>query len=401
MTSSGEIRPETPIDKLAWAIIAIACGLSIVTTGILLAAMPFNRHFATTRDFVIYWATGQQLAHHGNPFDPNLMGQTERAGGFDRNGSFYMRNPPWSLPLTLPLGYVSAQAAALPWSLLLLGILVFCVLMLRRMVGRPGTHLEWIGYCFPPAMQVLIMGQTALFLLLGLVLFLRLHRTRPFWAGAALWFCTLKPHLFLPFCVALLAWIVVSRSWRIVAGAALAMAASCAVTEWIDPAAWSQYAHWAHTSGISQEANPCLAVALRNLLDPGARQLVFLPAALGCVWALAYFWPRRKSWDWMENGGLVMLVSLVVAPYCWVADHSLALPALLFAAWRTRSAAVLAALGAICLALELQPLFLSKGMNTAWYVWVAPAWLGWYLLARRSTRLVAPSTQPELAQALG
>jgi hypothetical protein len=86
--------------------------------------------------------------------------------------------------------------------------------------------LNYLGYSFAPALVCLIVGQTSLFALLGLVLFLRLHRTRPFLAGVSLWLCALKPHLFLAFGVVLLAWIIVSRCYRILLGAASAMAAA-------------------------------------------------------------------------------------------------------------------------------------------------------------------------------
>jgi len=49
---------------------------------------------------------------------------------------------------------------------------------------------------------------------------------------------------------------------------------------------------------------------------------------LGSVWALTYFWPRRQAWDWEKYGNLLVLVSLVAAPYSWIYDGGLAIPAL-------------------------------------------------------------------------
>ena len=365
---------------------ALACGLAIASTALFLAVLPLIQHLAGSRDFVVYWATGQQLAHHANPFDAAAMDRLEHAAGFTGTGSYFMRNPPWSLPLALPLGFMSARVAALPWSLLMLGLLALSVRMLWTMFGRPRTHIEWLGYCFPPALICVIAGQTALFLLMGLTLFLRLHRTRPFWAGAALWLCTLKPHLFLPWAAVLLLWIVVERQWRIVAGAVAALAASCALTTIIDPAAWSQYLHWAHRSGISHEFMPCFSVLLRDTVNPAAHWLVFVLPAIGCVWALAYFWPRRHRWDWMEHGNLVMLVSILVAPYCWIWDHSLAIPALLYGAWQSPSRKVLAALAVLLIALELQPYVFQVGLNSKLFLWPAVAWILWYVVALRSAR---------------
>ena len=391
-----QTRPKSDFADLA---IVAACALAIVSTTLFLAVMTLDRHLAGARDFVIYWATGQQLVHHGNPYDPTTMRALEHGAGFAGKASLvnYMRNPPWGLPLALPLGFLSARVAALPWSLLMLGLLVIEVRLVWDILGRPRSHLDWLGYCFPPALVCVIMGQTSLFLLLGLVLFLRLHRTQEFWAGAALWFCTLKPHLFVPFGLVLLLWIILTRRWRIVLGLGAALAVSCAVTLAIDPAAFRQYLVWAHNSGISDEFLPCLGVALRDLINPQAKWLVFVPCAIGSAWAVVWFWRKRATWSWLGDGHLLMLVSILVAPYAWFYDQSLALPALLFAAVRTRSRRLLAVLGLLYILLEIQPLY-AAGPETAAYLWPAPAWLLWYLLARRSEH--AESSAPELSASL-
>lgn len=388
-TASPSLSAKRPIDT-ADLLVVLACMVTLTLTTLFLGVMSFTRHLASGRDYVVYWSTGQQLVHHANPFDPVAMGRIEREAGYDgKPGSYYMRNPPWGLPLALPLGFVGPRVGALPWSLLMLGILVYCVRTLWTMFGRPGPELAWLGYCFPPALQCVVMGQTSIFLLLGLVLFLHLHRTRPFLAGAALWFCTLKPHLFLPFGLVLLLWIVVTRSYRILAGAVTAIVASCAVTWLIDPAAFAQYAHWAHTSGISAEFIPCLSVEFRDLVNPAAKWLAFVPSVLGGIWGLVYFWRRRHTWDWLEQGSLLMLVSILVAPYCWIYDQALALPAVMYAVWRSSSRWAVAALGAIYIVVELQGFWSHNGLASHWYLWPAVAWVAWFCLAR-SGRTRAP-----------
>jgi hypothetical protein len=366
-------------------LIAIACALAVLFTTLFLVVMSCNRAIVARRDFIVYWATGQQLVHHGNPYDPAALSQIEHDAGFSGSASYYMRNAPWALPLALPLGYVSPMAAALPWSLLMVGLLIASVRILWKLLGSPGNHREWLGYCFPPALFCVILGQTSIFLLFGLALFLRLHKTRPFAAGAALWLCSIKPHLFLPFVLILLLWIVLTRSYRILAGGVAAMAAGSLVTAWIDPAAWSQYAYYMHTSGITREFTATLGDLLRDSLHSPWEWLAFVPAILGCLWALAYFWPRRHRWDWHEQGSLLVLVSLLVAPFGWIFDQSLAIPAILFAVARTPSRAALAALAILYLLLEAQ-IVSPFPLASAAYLWPAPAWLAWYLFARASCR---------------
>lgn len=364
------------------ALVAVSgCGLALVA--LFLCVVPLAGNLAGSRDFVVYWATGCQLLHHASPFDPVAMMRIERAAGLNPGyGVLFMRNPPWGLPLTLPLGLFGVRLAALLWSLLLAGCLALSVLLLWRMEGRPANRLHWLGLSFAPALLCLFVGQTSLFSLLGYVLFLRLHGRRPFLAGAALWLCALKPHLFLPLGVVLALWILVSRAWRLLAGAACALALSCAVTYALAPTAWPDYLHIMRTSGIEREFIPCLSVAVRQWIDPHLLVLQELPVVLGCLWALAYYWPRRRSWDWPRQGGLLLLISLFLAPYCWLYDQALAIPALLAAAYRTRSQALLAALACASLLIELE-LVCGIKIPSALYLWCAPFWLVWYLFAQR------------------
>ena len=382
--------------RWAAAAMALACGLAITSTTLCLGVMPLMQSLAGSRDFIVYWATGQQLVHHADPYDTNQLNVVEHSSGFKRKGTFYMRNPPWSLPLAAPLGFLPARVAALPWSLFLYGLLFLCVRTVWKMFGHAGTRLDMLGYCFPPALICVVMGQTSMFLLVGLVGFLRFHKSRPFWAGAALWLCTLKPHVFIPFGAALLAWIAIERQWRVLAGAAATMAASCALTEWMDPQAWGQYLHWARNSGISEEFIPCISVALRNLIDPRAAWIAFVPCALGAVWGLVYYWQRRHAWSWVENGNLLMLVSLVVAPYCWIYDQSLAMPALLYAAARVRSQALLGILAILFIGVEFQTFVVFWEYHYI-FMWPGLAWLVWYWFARRPERTAVIRDDAEMA----
>lgn len=371
--------------NFAELLIAVACALGVVFTTLFLSIMPFNRAIVARRDFIVYWATGQQLVRHGNPYDPEALSRIERDAGFRGPGSYYMRNAPWALPLAWPLGYVGLVAAALPWSLAILGLLIASVRILWKLFGPAGSRLDWLGYCFPPALFCVILGQTSVFLLFGLVLFLRLHKTHPFAAGAALWLCTLKPHLFLPFALVLLVWIVVSRSYRILAGGAAAFAVGALVTTCIDPAAWSQYAYYMRTSVITREFTPCFGDLLRDSIRPSAEWLAFVPCMIGCIWALVYFLPRRKTWDWLEHGSPLLLVSLLVAPFGWVFDQTLALPAVLYAVSRNPSQTLLSILALVYLLIEIQ-IVSPVGLHSATYLWISPAWLVWYLFARASAR---------------
>ena len=381
MANTAELSSPRPKYDVADLSIACVTGLMLAYTVLFICVLPMIGKLAGGRDFVVYWATGQQLVHHASPYDAGAMLRIERAAGLDAKFKVgFMRNPPWAMALAYPLGFIGLRAGALLWSLVLLGCLAGSVLMLWRMHGRPETNVHWLGFSFAPALLCVSMGQTSLFALLRYVLFLRLHRQHQFLAGISLWLCSLKPHLFLVFGVVLLAWIVLSKSYKILAGAAVAMAASCAAVYFIDPGAWSQYAQMMHSYGIETEPIPCLSILLRLWLRPQAMWLQFLPAALGCTWALRYFFTRRHTWDWMKDGNLLMLVSILVAPYCWIIDESLAIPALLQGAYLTRFRPMLAVLALASVVIEAELMSGCKLFSDS-YVWTAPAWLAWYLYA--------------------
>jgi hypothetical protein len=362
--------------------IAIVGGLALALTILFLFAVPVAGKLSASRDFVSYWATGQQLVRHANPYDRDAVAALEHSAGLTVRAVLIMRNPPWALPLAYPLGFLPLRLAGILWSLLLLACLLISVRMVRELHGSPPNRIHWLGLAFTPGLICLTMGQTALFSLLGLVLFLRLHNSRPFAAGAALWLCALKPHLFLPFAAALVGWIVVSRAFKLLAGAAAAIALTSAAAFLIDPTAWRNYIRLMRSPAVENEFIPCLADAMRHWFLPQAAWLQYLPAALCCVWALLYFWRRRTAWDWVTNSSPLMLVSLLAAPYCWFYDQCLAIPALMHGAYATRSRMLLMVLalailvmdGEICCVPVVSPLWL----------WTAPAWLAWYLFARAS-----------------
>jgi hypothetical protein len=361
--------------------IAVVTGLAFAVTAIFMFAMPLAGHMAGSRDFVAYWAAGQQLVHHANPYDRNAVMNMEHSVGLAATGVLMMRNPPWALPLAYPLGFLGLRVAAILWSLVLLGCLLISVSTVRILHGSPPNHIHWLALSFTPALICLVMGQTSLFALLGLVLFLRYHQTRPFAAGLSLWLCMLKPHLFLPFAAALAAWILVSRSYKVLAGAATSIALTNLVAILIDPAAWVDYTRMMRAPNIELEFVPCLSDAIRYWIRPQAVWLQYLPAGLCCVWALVYYWKRRDTWDWTRNSGPLMLVSLLFAPYCFLYDQGLAIPALMDAGYVTRSRAMLVILAALILIVDIE--LGSVKIISGLYLWTAPAWFGWYLLARR------------------
>jgi len=338
------------------------------------------------RDFIAYWTAGQLAVHHQNPYDAEATFETEVAHGRPvSGGALVMRNLPTGLLLALPLGFMSVGLSAFLWTAVQVLCIVVSVRMIWSLHGRPPGHRNLLGYSFGPAVVCLMLGQTSLFVLLGLVLFLRFHQSRPLWAGASLWLCALKPHLLLPFAVALLVWIIARKKYPILIGLVSSLAVSAIVAGAVSKNVWTNYHHMMTTSGIDQEFFPCLSSLLRVLANHYWAQ--YLPAAAGCIWTLYYIRKHIDAWDWLYHGSLLILVSLFVAPYEWFTDTAIALPALLAAVYICRSRTLLATLAFASAAIEIQMLY-GFSFHSRMYLWLAPAWLAWYLLATKGAPLL-------------
>ena len=361
-----------------WRIAAAVC---LVAAGISIFVLIARNNNAGQRDFIQYWASGQHLIHGANPYDDASIQALERANGYVLDYRLTMRNPPVALFLALPLGLVSANTGLILWLILLLASLVASIHMLRNLHGHPDNRLHLLGYCFAPVMECLMAGQLGIFLLLGETLFLYFHKSRPFLAGAALLLCATKPHLFLPFGIVLLVWIVIQKQYRILSGFCLALLASGTLAFCFDPHVWSQYMLTMRSAGALNEPVPVLSLIFRCLIDRNAAWLQFLPEAAGCVWALWYYWTRRSHWSWMNQGLLLLLVSALCRPFGWFSDEALLIPAILTGIYRADdSGRSLLPFGFIA-GIAMIEVFADVQMTTMYYLWTVPAWLLWYLYA--------------------
>jgi hypothetical protein len=365
---------------IAAAVLFSVCG------GILALAM--SNGSAANRDFISYWAAGQSLVHHADPYNASAIFALEKSVGLRTLRPLIIRNPPCALFLTIPLGFMSEKTGMVLWSLLILASLMLSIHLLRGIQGDPPNRLHLLGYLFAPSLACLLAGQTSAFALLGLTLFFYFHRTRPWLAGAALLFCALKPHIILPFGVALISWIVVQKAYRVLAGAALALGISCVVPLLFDSSVYSHYVLMARTSGVETEFVPTLSEIFRIALNSRVAWLQFLPAVAGCLWALWYFRKYRDHWDWQRHGALLMLLSLLVAPYCWFTDEVVLLPAIFHAIYAgdaspgSRSLLWFAAIDGLALIEVLCGVQMYSGL----YVWTPAAWVLWYLCFMRDQR---------------
>ena len=363
-------------------ILVVICLFSVSAGVLILVA---NSIDVGNRDFISYWAAGKQLVHRASPYDSAAILRIERAAGYTGDWPNVSLNLPTAFFLVLPLGLVGAKTGMTLWFIAFVACLMESVRLLWKLHGRQQHSLHLLIYLFAPVFACMMAGQLGAFLLLGVVLFLYFHESRPFWAGAALLLCALKPHLFLPFGIVLLAWAFYRKAFRILIGIAAALIAACALAYIFDADAWSQYS-WmmGHNPGIQQAFVPTLSVLLRLSVDPNAMWLQYLPAAAACVWALWYFWSRRALWNWLHHGMLLLLISELCAPHAWFTDEVMVLPAILAGLYSAKASPRVILLFSLMTAAGLLEFLAGIKLVSPFYLWSPPLWLAWYLYATRS-----------------
>ena len=336
-------------------------------------------------DYISYWAAAQLLHHHQNPYDFQSTFELERSAGWVRAGALMIRNPPLAFPLIAPLGFLDARQGSILWTLLVMGSLVWSVHILWDLHGRPPDRLHLISYVFAPSLACLFAGQAVAVVLLGVVLFLKWQASRPFVAGLCLSMAiTLKPHFFLAFGVVILFQAFRTKDFRVIWGASLGAAAVAALAALLDSHGWSEYLAMLAAERLETRLLPNLSGLFRFAISPETIWLQFLPVATASLWAWWFARRHRDDWDWLSHGSLLILVSVLVAPYSWFFDEIILLPAVLHGLYALDRAGrsfvwfVLAAGAALML------VFTGAPITSFAFVWTPVAWLATYAYAVHS-----------------
>ncbi|HEX6494868.1 MAG TPA: glycosyltransferase family 87 protein [Acidobacteriaceae bacterium] len=373
----------SPLRLLA-AVCILAIGLSVIV-------LMTSQSTVAERDYITYWASGRLLLHHDNPYGAAALLALDRSAGSTGNRVAIIRYPPSGLLFELLLAQFGPRTGGILWSLALIAALMGSIRLLWQMHGRQPDRTHLLAYMFPPVLCCVLAGQIGIFLLLAFTVFLCLHESRPFIAGGALSICLMKPHLIALIVVVLLAWSLSRKRFKILAGGGLTFLASALFPLYFDKRIWSDY--WTGLRGehISNEFIPVISTVFRLAIHRDWWILQFVPLLVGLIWALTYFWKRREEWDWVKHGPLLAAVGVLVAPYAWITDESLALPAVLFGLYalpETGRSIVPYALVAFA---GLGEVLFTVPPSSGFYLWSAPAWVAWYVYATRPAHLQEPS----------
>jgi len=321
---------ENTLRKLIKALILVIAAVCVVVV-----RSDDIRANLSKRDFAEYWAGGRLLLLHQNPYSSTAFVELLKQNGLTISEALTPRTPPWSLPILLPLGFVNPFWGWILWTAASVAALIISVRLCASMFGRdPAFRFRFnlLAYLFAPVLGCLVLAQIGLLLLLGVVLFLKLEPDRPFLAGAALVLPFAKPHLLVLFWLAVFLWSLDRRKWAVLSGLATATVFATLMVLWFDPAVFQHYRMHLATASIEGEFIPSFPGVLRLLFFRRHFWVQFVPLVLGVIWCCTHYLTRRSNWEWRRDAAIVMAISVVCAPYGWLTDDAVLLPAILQAA---------------------------------------------------------------------
>jgi hypothetical protein len=372
--------------------IASAVMVTTLVVYFLVLRSPQIRRDVAVRDSIAYWSAGRLLIDHENPYDHAAVLNLERQQGYRDERPLVLRTPPWSLFLVAPIGWLSPFWAWATWIGLSLACLVAGVRACTRMYGSkiPPNLFTIVAYTFAPIPACLVSGQMGLVLMLGILIFLWAAEERPLLAGAALLVPFAKPHLFSAFFLVLALWLVFKRQVSIALGFMAALAAASGFALLLDAHIFQHYRDMLQTAAINREFIPALSGVVRLVFFRRMFWVQFVPMIAGCLWAMWFFSKNRQSWDWRQHAPALLVMSVLIAPYEWLSDESILLPAILQAAafaYTSRGSLRVRSKIAIVVFTILNMLLLlilkSKvPFSTGIYFWSSLVWFSWYFIAR-------------------
>jgi len=374
----------------AIAIVGLAATLALA--GWLGLRLYDDRSIWPPDDYIEYWSAGRLNLQGENPYSKVKLFPLQIEGGRELKSvddAVMMWNPPWTLPLVMPLGVLPSRLGQFAWLGVNLAIAAASALLLWNAFDGAKSK-RWLAIVlslgFIPTLLALNVGQISLVLLLGCAGFLwSAKRGYPFVAGLCAVLVAVKPHLAYLLWIAIAMQAAFSRQWRIVLGGVAGGLLMTAIAMAFNPQVWTHYFEAYRIHPPSEHVSLTLGIPLRIAFGQERFWLQFLPMIpLAAVYGV-HAWNRRNDWNWSVEMPLLVAASFVTAPYgAWHFDLVLMLVPVLHLAvamaefgWTVRSRLLFALwlfANAAMLALTLAKVW------SFWFAWVAPLiFLAWSL----------------------
>lgn len=351
----------------------------------------------TYGDSVQYWAAAKLMLIGSNPYSPDQVLELRHQAGnfhdFPPGAISMMLYPPWSIPFILPFGIFNYPLSRLFWLIFNISMIISSVRLIFLMYAGHKNHL-YIAYLvsifFAPTLIILGMGHITTLHLLGIVGFLyfirRPSNTNYIFAGTCASLLLIKPQLQYLLLFALLIWTIDKRKWLIIVGGATSIITLTLISLIINPSVLTQYWYSLNNYPVGTWVTPTIGSVLRGLLGWDYEWLQILPMIFGIVWFIYHWRNNRKTWDWIEEMPLLLLVCVVTSPYTWTYDMVVLLIPVLSLVPKiiniNRDIRIWIII-AIYFISNVLTYYLHRFLPDHWYFWFAPLLLILYLVARK------------------
>jgi hypothetical protein len=382
--------------EASWGPYAVILAL----VGVLLALVPFQSQSFGTIDFIQYWSAWRLISTGANPYDPELLHETQAALVANTPALVFSWNPPWTYTLLSPFLAFPFSIAAKLWCLFQVAILLVVAATGSKALRAPPLSTVGAAFAalfFVPSLYSIRYGQLGTLFALALVCFLLCVNSRRYMlAGLSLLPLSVKPHLFILLVIPGVVWITqIPRecATRFIGGALGGFVALVGMTLVLAPDSlswWITAATQTTTADFGlvhfeRWQTHTMATAVRALLDSaqGAAPrwpMVMIPATAFTLTSL-YFWLRRPTIEWSHVLPPMICLSIATSSYGWVYDQSaLLLCNYLLFARVSRLTEKWIAVGFILAIISVQtlPILLMSGMGLPPYSFFL---LPWALLA--------------------
>ncbi len=352
----------------------------------------------SVNDFAAYWSAGRLLLQHSNPYAAGPVRAIEQSLGRPDAEHLIMLNPPWALPLALPVALLPFRIAQTLWLWASILFTLFCVRLLWELYSGMQQVSPWLWLLialFLPMYVQFAIGQMGAIVLLGITGFLYAqHKNNDALAGLSLFLVALKPQLSFLLWLCLAFWIVRKKRWKIAGIFAAAMSLAIAIAFLLDANVFQHYFKMWHATRVIWGETPTLGGIICFFFH-GDRNMALIPFYLATAWGVFHWKKHGQNWDWLSQTPLLLLVSVTASPYSWFFDQIVFIPAIVqltanarpssFRKWRWGVFVYAGINLGIFLFTEIKILPLSG----PWFAWIAPAWLVLYAVIRGKERPVS------------
>jgi hypothetical protein len=335
-----------------------------------------NTHFGEL-DFMGYWSSTYLLNNGENPYSVELMTAIQQTVVRSTLDVTIMSwNPPILFVFLLPLVWIPFTAAKFVWLMINLTLVVSAGIMLTRSYlssVSPRLKLFFLVFSigFPAVIAGLYMGQVTFLVFWGLVLCITLiKKGQWFWAGAALIFTAVKPHLAVLSVLYLLLYMAKRRRWQGWIGLASAGITCLMILFLLRPGLLGDLQGETVVASVAWATSTIGGLISHLGISESARYLIIL------LLPLPFFLLKHSEVFPLElSVSLLTLLTIPTTVFGWSYDQTLLLiPIAQIFGWLSRSKYKFPIFAAIACAMAINYHQRLSVINDMYYVWVPLFW---------------------------